>query len=56
MLILNCWHPDVLEFISPSARQDHNANISVGITDTPMDAVHLTPIGTWCLPTLRPRL
>ncbi len=42
MLILNCWHPDVLEFIN--AKRDMgkitNANISVGITDKFMDAVH----------------
>jgi ribonucleoside-diphosphate reductase alpha chain len=42
MLILNCWHPDVLEFIT--AKRDMgkitNANVSVGITDKFMDAVH----------------
>ncbi|MEW6130035.1 MAG: LAGLIDADG family homing endonuclease [Acidobacteriota bacterium] len=42
MLILNCWHPDVFEFIN--AKRDmgkiNNANISVGITDKFMDAVH----------------
>ncbi len=42
MLILNCWHPDVLEFIN--AKRDmgkiNNANVSVGITDKFMEAVH----------------
>ena len=41
MLILNVWHPDVLEFIN-SKRQAGaitNANISVGITDDFMQAV-----------------
>jgi ribonucleotide reductase alpha subunit len=41
MLILNCWHPDVLEFIN--AKRDmgkiNNANVSVGITDKFMEAV-----------------
>ena len=42
MLILNCWHPDVLEFINSKRDMGKitNANISVGITDTFMDAVH----------------
>ncbi len=42
MLILNCWHPDVLEFINSKREMGKitNANISVGITDTFMDAVH----------------
>jgi len=42
MLILNCWHPDVIEFISSKREMGKitNANISVGITDTFMDAVH----------------
>jgi ribonucleoside-diphosphate reductase alpha chain len=42
MLILNCWHPDVVEFISSKRDMGKitNANISVGITDTFMDAVH----------------
>jgi ribonucleoside-diphosphate reductase alpha chain len=41
MLIMNVWHPDVMEFIS-SKRNMHritNANISVGITDAFMEAV-----------------
>jgi ribonucleoside-diphosphate reductase alpha chain len=42
MLILNCWHPDVLEFVNSKREMGKitNANISVGITDTFMDAVH----------------
>ncbi len=49
MLILNCWHPDVFEFIN--AKRDmgkiNNANVSVGITDKFMDAVHAD--GDWDL-------
>jgi ribonucleoside-diphosphate reductase alpha chain len=42
MIILNCWHPDVLEFINSKREMGKitNANISVGITDKFMDAVH----------------
>ena len=42
MLILNCWHPDVVEFISSKREMGKitNANISVGVTDKFMDAVH----------------
>jgi ribonucleoside-diphosphate reductase alpha chain len=42
MLILDCWHPDVLEFIGSKREMGKitNANISVGITDRFMDAVH----------------
>lgn len=42
MLILNCWHPDVVEFIASKREMGKitNANISVGITDKFMDAVH----------------
>ncbi|MCB0217647.1 MAG: adenosylcobalamin-dependent ribonucleoside-diphosphate reductase [Caldilineae bacterium] len=41
MLILNVWHPDVLEFIraKTEAGRITNANISVGITDAFMEAV-----------------
>jgi ribonucleoside-diphosphate reductase alpha chain len=42
MLILNCWHPDLPEFINSKREMGKitNANISVGITDKFMDAVH----------------
>jgi ribonucleoside-diphosphate reductase alpha chain len=42
MIILNCWHPDVVEFIGSKREMGKitNANISVGITDKFMDAVH----------------
>ncbi len=41
MLIINVWHPDVLEFINSKreAGKITNANISVGITDDFMQAV-----------------
>lgn len=41
MLILNVWHPDVLEFINSKrqAGKITNANISVGITEDFMQAV-----------------
>ncbi len=41
MLILNVWHPDVMEFIESKRRMGRitNANISVGITDDFMEAV-----------------
>ncbi len=41
MLILNVWHPDVLEFVESKRVMGRitNANISVGITDDFMEAV-----------------
>ena len=41
MLILNIWHPDILDFITSKREMDKivNANISVGITDDFMAAV-----------------
>lgn len=41
MLILNVWHPDILEFINSKRQAGKivNANISVGITDDFMQAV-----------------
>jgi ribonucleoside-diphosphate reductase alpha chain len=41
MLIMNVWHPDVLEFINSKRAIGRitNANISVGITDDFMEAV-----------------
>jgi ribonucleoside-diphosphate reductase alpha chain len=42
MLILNDWHPDLLEFISAKREMGRitNANISVAISDAFMKAVH----------------
>lgn len=42
MLILNVWHPDVLNFINSKREMGKitNANISVGLTDAFMEAVH----------------
>lgn len=41
MLILNVWHPDILDFINSKREMDKivNANISVGISDAFMSAV-----------------
>ncbi len=41
MLILNVWHPDIIDFINSKREMGKitNANISVGITDEFMDAV-----------------
>ncbi len=49
MLILNDWHPDVFNFINSKREmgQITNANISVGISDTFMDAVKAD--GDWDL-------
>ena len=40
MLILNVWHPDIMEFISSKTEMGKitNANISIGLTDDFMDA------------------
>ncbi|MEK7184259.1 MAG: adenosylcobalamin-dependent ribonucleoside-diphosphate reductase [Patescibacteria group bacterium] len=49
MLILNVWHPDVVEFITSKTEMGKitNANISVGITDDFMDAVKVD--GDWTM-------
>lgn len=49
MLILNDWHPDVLDFINSKrkAGQITNANISVGVSDKLMEAVKVD--GDWDL-------
>ncbi len=49
MLIMNVWHPDVLEFINSKRTMGRitNANISVGITDDFMAAVKID--GEWDL-------
>ncbi len=49
MLIMNVWHPDVLEFINSKRSMGRitNANISVGITDDFMAAVKAD--GEWQL-------
>ncbi len=41
MLILNVWHPDILEFVNSKRQMGRitNANISIGITDDFMKAV-----------------
>jgi len=41
MLILNVWHPDILDFINSKREMGKitNANISVGISDAFMEAV-----------------
>lgn len=41
MLILNDWHPDVFDFINSKRKAGNitNANISVGVSDTLMEAV-----------------
>ncbi|MFA5699230.1 MAG: ribonucleotide reductase N-terminal alpha domain-containing protein, partial [Sphaerochaeta sp.] len=47
MLILNVWHPDIMDFINSKREMGKitNANISVGITDEFMDAVRAD--GDW---------
>lgn len=49
MLIMNVWHPDVLEFINSKRKMGRitNANISVGITDDFIEAVKAD--GEWQL-------
>jgi ribonucleoside-diphosphate reductase alpha chain len=49
MLIMNVWHPDVLEFINSKRMMGRitNANISIGITDDFMGAVKAD--GDWNL-------
>jgi len=52
MLILNVWHPDVLEFVNSKreAGRITNANISVGITDDFMKAVKEDGMWDLCFP------
>ena len=52
MLILNVWHPDVLEFVNSKreAGRITNANISVGITDDFMTAVKEDGMWELCFP------
>ena len=52
MLILNVWHPDVLEFVNSkrAAGRITNANISVGITDDFMKAVKEDGMWELCFP------
>ncbi len=47
MLILNIWHPDIIDFINSKREMDKivNANISVGITDDFMTSVRAD--GDW---------
>ena len=49
MLILNDWHPDVFDFINSkrTAGKITNANISVGVSDTLMEAIKVD--GDWDL-------
>lgn len=52
MLILNVWHPDMLEFISSKKEMGRitNANISVGVTDDFMEAVENNADWEFCFP------
>jgi len=52
MLILNVWHPDVIEFVNSkrAAGRITNANISVGITDDFMKAVKEDGMWELCFP------
>lgn len=52
MLILNVWHPDIMDFINSKREMDKivNANISVGITDDFMEAVRKDAEWVTCFP------
>mgnify|MGYP002732360855 CR=1 FL=1 len=52
MLILNVWHPDIIDFINSKREMDKivNANISVGITDDFMEAVRNDGVWETCFP------
>ncbi|HPE93814.1 MAG: adenosylcobalamin-dependent ribonucleoside-diphosphate reductase [Sphaerochaeta sp.] len=52
MLILNVWHPDIIDFINSKREMGKitNANISVGITDDFMEAVRKDADWQTCFP------